>query len=225
MADELLVSCVCVTRNRVEMLRRAVSCFLNQTYPTRELVVVHEADDAATREYLAGLRHPAVRPQEVGTSPKCSLGALRNLSIEASRGHYVAQWDDDDWYGPTRLTEQIGAIRQSGGIGCVLSRWLMYDVLTGLAYLSASRAWEGSIVAERSAMPRYPDLPKGEDTIAIGQMIAENKVVALDRPQIYVYTVHGKNTWERSHWENNLLPYSQPLAKEDQDRVRRVLEG
>lgn len=223
-ANERLVSCVCVTRNRVGMLRRAISCFLNQSYPARELVIVYEADDPATRDCLAALNQPAIRPLEVATSPKLSLGALRNLSIQFSRGHYVAQWDDDDWYGPTRLAEQIGAIRQSGRVGCVLSRWLMYDVLTRTAYLSGRRAWEGSIVAERGAIPAYPDLAKGEDTVVIEQMIAENKLVALDRPQDYVYTVHGTNTWERSHWERNLLPYSQPLTPEDQDRVRSLLE-
>lgn len=223
MADERLVTCLCVTRNRVGMLRRAVSCFLNQTYPARELLVVHEADDAATRDYLAASIHPAIRSVEVGVSPKLSLGDLRNLSIQSSRGHFVAQWDDDDWHGPTRLADQIGAIRQSGRVGCVLSRWLMYDVLTAMAYVSGTRAWEGSIVAERSAIPPYPSLTKGEDSIAIAQMIAEDKLVALDRPQLYIYTVHGENTWERSHWEKNLRPYSQPLTSEDRDRVKALL--
>lgn len=223
MADEHLVSCVCVTRNRVGMLRRAVSCFLNQTYPARELVVVYEADDPATRDYLAASIHPAIRPVEVDVSPKLSLGDLRNISIRSSCGRFVAQWDDDDWYGPTRLADQIDAIRQSGRLGCVLSRWLMYDVLTATAYVSGTRAWEGSLVAERSAIPPYPSLPKGEDSVAIAQMIAAGKLVALDRPQLYIYTVHGENTWERSHWERNLRPYSQALTSEDQARVKALL--
>lgn len=223
MADDCLVSCVCVTRNRIGMLRRAVSCFLNQTYPARELVVVYEADDPATRHYLAALNHPAIRPVEVGVSPQLALGDLRNISIQSSRGHFVAQWDDDDWYGPTRLADQIEAIRQSGRKGCVLSRWLMYDVLTATAYVSGSRAWEGSIVAERGAMPPYPSLSKGEDSVAITQMIANDSLVALDRPQLYVYTVHGENTWDRSHWERNLRPYSQPLALADQEWLQSLL--
>lgn len=224
MADERLVSCLCVTRNRVGMLRRAVSCFLNQSYPDRELVVVYEADDAATRDYLAASTHPAIRSVEVGVSPKLSLGDLRNISIQASRGRFVAQWDDDDWYGPSRLADQIDAIRQSGRLGCVLSRWLMYDVLTATAYISGTRAWEGSIVAERSAIPPYPSLPKGEDSVAISQMIADDKLVALDRPQLYIYTVHGENTWERAHWERNLRNYAQLLTPEDLDRVKYLLE-
>jgi len=205
------------------MLRRAISCFLKQSYPVRELVVVYEVDDPATRDYLAASTHPAIRSVEVGVSPKLSLGDLRNISIQSSRGHYVAQWDDDDWYAPDRLAEQIDAIRQSGRLGCVLSRWLMYDALAATAYISGSRSWEGSLVAERSAVPHYPSLPKGEDSVAIAQMISGNKLVTLDRPQLYIYTVHGDNTWERSHWERNLRPYSQPLTPEDQDRVKFLL--
>jgi glycosyltransferase involved in cell wall biosynthesis len=222
-SDERLVSCLCVTRNRVPMLRRAISCFLNQTYQPRELVVLYEADDPATRDYLATLSEPSIRPVEVPTSPKLLLGVLRNLSIQASRGHYVAQWDDDDWHGPTRLAEQIGAIRGSNKPACVLLRWVMYDEATKMAFLSASRTWEGSLVAERSAVPRYPDLRRGEDSDVIKRMLSENKLVGLDRPHLYVYIYHGANTWERSHWQENLLPFAQPLTPENTERVRSLL--
>ena len=205
------------------MLRRAISCFLNQTYRNRELVIVYDADDQATNDYLVTLGETSIRPFKVEASPRPSLGALRNVSIQVSRGQYVTQWDDDDWHGPTRLAEQIGALQQSGKQGCVLSRWILYDAVTKTAFLSGNRAWEGSILAMRSAMPRYPDLSKGEDTVAIRQMISENKLVGLDRPLLYIYIYHGTNTWERSHWEQNLLRYSQILSQDDQERVRHLL--
>lgn len=78
-------------------------------------------------------------------------------------------------------------------------------------------------MAESSAMPRYPDLRKGEDTVAIHQMISETKLVGIDRPQLYIYTYHGANTWERSHWEKNLSPFSRILTQQDQERVRSLL--
>ena len=205
------------------MLRRAVSCFLNQTYQPRELVVLYEADDSTTRDYLATLGELSIRSVEVPASPKLTLGALRNISIRASRGHYVAQWDDDDWHGPARLTEQIKAIRIGNKPACVLSRWIIYDENTKLAFLSTNRAWEGSLVAERSAAPFYADLRQGEDTGAIQQMLSENKLIALDSPHLYVYIYHGKNTWERSHWQKNLLSFAQPLTSESTERVKSLL--
>ena len=42
MPEEDLVSCLCITHRRVSLLRRAVQCFLNQTWAARELVVLHE---------------------------------------------------------------------------------------------------------------------------------------------------------------------------------------
>ena len=224
MSGEHLVSCLCVTRNRVPMLRRAISCFLNQTYQPRELVVVYEADDPATHDHLATLNEPSIRSLEVPALPKLSLGILRNLSVEASRGHYVAQWDDDDWHAPARLAEQIGALRAIRKPGCVLSRWIMYDEATQSTFLSATRPWEGSLVAERNAVPPYPDLLRGEDSCVIERMLSENKLVGLDSPQLYLYVYHGANTWERSHWQKNLLPFAQPLTPEDTERVKSHLK-
>lgn len=222
--NDPLISCLCVTRNRVPMLKRAVSCFQNQTYPNRELVVIYEADDPETREYLVSIDSPMIRPLEVSTSPKLALGALRNISIEFSRGQYLAQWDDDDWHGPERLAEQIAAIQQSERPVCVLMRWIIFDELTKMAYLSATRAWEGSILAAREALPKYPELSKGEDTVVIERLLSERKLTGLDKSHLYIYTYHGSNTWERSHWEQKILPYSQPLSIESQMQVQRVLE-
>ena len=107
MGDTELVSCLCLTRHRVRLLARAVACFLHQSYPARELVIVYESDDVDTREYVGSLNDPRIRPVEVAKSEGLFLGGLRNRSIDASRGHYVAQWDDDDWHAPGRLEAQI----------------------------------------------------------------------------------------------------------------------
>src|SRR2546429_6589941 len=35
------------------------------------------------------------------------IGTKRNRGCELARGALIAQWDDDDWYGPSRLSAQI----------------------------------------------------------------------------------------------------------------------
>ncbi len=206
------------------MLRRAISCFLKQTYQPRELLVLFEADDFATREYLATLNEPSVFGVEVPVSPKLSLGSLRNLSVKVSRGHFLAQWDDDDWHGPTRLADQIGAVLAGRKAACVLSRWILYDQVAHAAYLSGIRLWEGSLVAERSAMSLYLDSWRGEDTCVIDRIFSEGILVTLEQPQLYVYIYHGANTWDRSHWQQNILQFAQPLGREDTEWVRAVLQ-
>jgi hypothetical protein len=112
-----------------------------------------------------------------------------------------------------------------GGQGCILSRWVMYDEVSDTAYLSARRPWEGSLLAERSAMPPYPDLPRGEDTVVVKQMIAERKLVALDKPEIFIYVFHGANTWEREHWLTNIFGRAKPLSPVNRERVKALLRG
>ena len=79
------ISCMCVTRHRVPLLRRAVDCFREQTHPKLELLIVFESDDDATRDFVASLNDDRVRGIEVAVSPKQSLGALRNLAVAEAR--------------------------------------------------------------------------------------------------------------------------------------------
>ena len=107
LGDNSTVTCMCVTRNRVRLLRRSVQCFLSQTYCDRELVVVYQSDDEPTRQFLADLGESSIHPVEVPAVPRLSLGSLRNIARQAGTGKYVATWDDDDWHGPHRLAEQV----------------------------------------------------------------------------------------------------------------------
>ena len=225
-----LVSCLCVTRQRVAMLHRAVECFRQQTYTPRELIVLFEADDPATRQYLASIGEasdPAmsIRGVEASVVPKkLTLGALRNLAVSASRGHYIAQWDDDDWHAPQRLAKQIEALRSAGKQACVLLRWTLFDELTKMAYISAMRYWEGSLVAERRGLSVYPALKKGEDTPNIKQLAARSQLHTLDRPDLYCYIHHGTNTYDRKHWETNIVGPAQPLSPENTAQIIAVLQ-
>jgi glycosyltransferase involved in cell wall biosynthesis len=40
-----------------------------------------------------------------------TIGAIRNVAAQLARGGVIAHWDDDDWYHPKRLSEQLGVIR------------------------------------------------------------------------------------------------------------------
>lgn len=223
MTQASLVSCLCITRQRVPMLRRAVACFMAQTHPARELLIVFESDDAATRDHVAALAGPMIRAIEVPARPKLTLGALRNIAIAAAHGEYVAQWDDDDWYAPGRLAEQLRAALASQQPACALARWTMFDEHTQQAFVSAHRAWEGSLLCLRRVMPPYPDLARAEDTALVAELLHNKQLIGLDRPQLYIYVVHGRNTWERSHWENNMRAHARPLSPVQTAKVRQLL--
>jgi glycosyltransferase involved in cell wall biosynthesis len=220
-AVSLLVSCLCPTHDRVPLLGRAVECFRRQTWEARELVVVYPRSDAATRSFLAGLDDRGIRGVE--SDVLLPPGSARNLASAHASGEWVAVWDDDDWHGPTRLAEQLGAIEASGKSGCVLYQLILYDGVTGEAFLSAERVWEGSLVIRRLALPQYPDLVRGSDTPVVERLARAGELIGLARPQLYVYVHHGANTWGRDHWRRHLLAHATPMPAADSARVRELL--
>ena len=223
MSGEPLISCLCVTHNRVPMLRHAVSCFLAQTHPARELIVLHEDVDRATRNYLDALAHPLIRRVEVASQPHISLGAKRNLMVKASQGRYVATWDDDDWHAPTRLAEQLHVINESGLPACVLCHVAVYDAMTGRSWLSRDCSWDQTVLAERAIMPPCADLDRGAAVPCIEQMIAQRQVASLASPHLYIYVYHGTNVGDASHFKDWIFANSTPLAAAASYRIAQLL--
>jgi glycosyltransferase involved in cell wall biosynthesis len=109
-----LVSCVCITRGFPEHVEFTIRCFEQQTYPDKELVVVH--DGSASEEVVATFEKAGAR---VFGMPDVPLGMLRNKSVEESRGKYVAQWDDDDFSVPDRIEFQLAALQAKKANACV----------------------------------------------------------------------------------------------------------
>jgi glycosyltransferase involved in cell wall biosynthesis len=216
-----LVSCLCVTRERVALLRRAIACFQAQTYEPREMVIVHDATDAPTRDLVENLGDPRIRP--IAYEPRPSLGALRNLSVAEARGSWVAVWDDDDWYAPTRLARQWDSATELGKPANVLLRLVVFDEATGMAYVTRKRGWENSLLVRKDVLPPYADVARAEDTAVLHPLAEAGLVAALDEPDLYIYNLHGTNTWDRAHWLGAVLGGAQRLSDEETTHVRSQL--
>ncbi|HEX6765235.1 MAG TPA: glycosyltransferase [Polyangiaceae bacterium] len=222
--DHGLVSCLCVTRGIHAHLQRAVACFQAQTYPRRELVIVYEElDEDATR--LLAERIDGVVLVHVPPQPKQPLGVLRNASLAAAQGDFVCNWDDDDWHAPRRLELELEALAQSEADACVLNRWLVFDEVTRNAYVSGKRLWEGSLLCRRDLevlKGGYPARKRGEDHVLILAMKDKHRIATLDRPELYIYTYHRKNTWDREHFER-IFASATELSQADSSRIEKTL--
>jgi glycosyltransferase involved in cell wall biosynthesis len=220
------VSCLCVTRNRADLLPRAINCFSSQSYRNKELLVVYEDDDDATKKVLPGLQRENVRFIEVTSSPKMTLGELRNLSISECNGDYFCQWDDDDWYHNKRLAVQMNAILESHKIASVLSFWLIYDSLNHHAYLSHPRLWEGSIMCSKEALGniRYSIAEKGEDIEFVNALRRANCLHPVIDACMYIYHVNGRNTWDTAHF-SGMFSVSQRLSPSIDELLRDIFKG
>jgi glycosyltransferase involved in cell wall biosynthesis len=195
------VSCLMVTRGDPHRVRHSIRGFLEQSIASKELIIVTDVHPHSLVMVRSEFSSENIRWIFSDPNQKLSLGELRNLSIESASGQYIAQWDDDDLYDPSRLEQQIQTIKKTNSTACMLSRWTVLWPNKNRLFISQSRAWEGTLVCMRSAMPRYPALSKAEDTVLIQELMRLNKVVLLDAPRLYIYVIHGTNTWHNEHFE------------------------
>jgi glycosyltransferase involved in cell wall biosynthesis len=228
MNDVPLVSCLCVTWARADKLRRAIDCFLAQTYPNTELVIVLREGDHETRSLIAehGERSRIVTHALADDDP-ITLGEQRNLAIRLCQGEYFCVWDDDDWSHPERIETQASVLRRYHKAACLLTHLVLYDVPTGQAYLSELRLWEASLLCRTNIVSdslRYAANPLVEDSPFIDGLIREGLVYPLTAPNLYVYERHSRNTSGR---KLSRLMYSQAqkLSPESSALVSGVMSS
>ncbi len=106
------VSVVIPTRNRPDLLTRALRGVLAQTVADLEVIVVIDGPDDTTAKALTEIGDPRVR-----TLPLAAKGGApnaRNQGIRAARAPWTALLDDDDEWLPGKLAAQLALAGQSG---------------------------------------------------------------------------------------------------------------
>jgi predicted O-methyltransferase YrrM len=198
-----LVSCVMPTRDRPALVLQALRYFERQTYPSRELIVLDDGD-GSLREMLPD----SDRIRYLHMSPGRSIGDKRNLGCSAARGEIVVHWDDDDWYAPTRLAEQVAPLlsadaEMSGLTGTVFFDLLHWRFLTCTPAIHRQMFVEnvhGATLAFRrevwQRMARYPDISLAEDAAFLRRAIRQGaRLHPVENRQLFVYLRHGTNSW------------------------------
>jgi glycosyltransferase involved in cell wall biosynthesis len=127
-SDALRSRDVCVvipTRNRRELLGRALRCVLGQEDVELEIIVVDEASGDGTSEWLATLRDERVLV--IRHERPLGPAAARNAGIERARSHWIAFLDDDDVWAPQRLSAQLDALAANPGSGWAAAAAIVVD--------------------------------------------------------------------------------------------------
>lgn len=185
-----------VTRGNTSHVQLSIEQYRQQNYTPRELVIVCNSvtDDL---ERLVGRAGSDVRL--VRAAAELTLGDLRNLSVEEAQGEIVCQWDDDDLYGPERISHGVGALLHVGADAMFLRQWFIWCPSQRVLSLSRSRIWEGSMIAFKKAVCRYPALRREEDTRMVDAMVPQSSIALLDDPLSYCYCIHRQNTSPDAH--------------------------
>jgi glycosyltransferase involved in cell wall biosynthesis len=96
-----LVSAIITTRQRPELLMRAVQSVCNETWPAIELIVVEDGNDLDLLS-LKSLNDAVQLIQQDG-SERLGVAGARNLGLAHAAGEYMICLDDDDVVEPTRI--------------------------------------------------------------------------------------------------------------------------
>lgn len=144
-----VVSVVIPTYDRPARVQRAVRSVIDQSYDPIELLVVDDASPSPASDALSAL------PTDGLAAFRCLRhrtnrggGAARNTGIEAADGDYIALLDDDDWWAPAKVEDQVEALEAA-------------PTAVGLAYCGRRvvAGGAGSVISE--------PLPAGDTTKAL----------------------------------------------------------
>ncbi len=123
--DPIDVSVVVPTRQRPELLARALRSILEQRFDGQiEVIVVFDQDEPVEPEVAIG---EGRRLRLLRNERQPGLAGARNTGILAARGSYVAHCDDDDEWLPDKLSRQRLAIEDAQGDVVVTGTTIVYE--------------------------------------------------------------------------------------------------
>lgn len=124
----MLVSIYMPTKNRLELLQRAVDSVLAQTYRDIELWVVNDGSTDGTAEYLDRISAIDSRLKVVHNAQSVGAPASRNTAIMRSAGMLVTGLDDDDAFHPLRIEKLVDAWQREKSNGTQFSCLFTQDL-------------------------------------------------------------------------------------------------
>lgn len=187
-----LISAIMPTRGRPSFARNALACFLAQTWPNKELVIV---DDSLDTSFPDSPAREGIRYLSIGHW--LTIGAKRNRACAEAEGEIICHWDDDDWSSPARMADQVERLISSGAdlTGYTdmefrdgSSRWFyggFDDYVLGTSLMFWRRAWR-----ERP----FETINSGEDLL----FQAGRRIAAVPSRGLMLGTIHSGNTCPRS---------------------------
>lgn len=217
-----VVTCLTVTNGRVNQTKNAIRHFINQTYRRKNMVLLSQGTEDQNnqiRQHVNSLSRSDIL--FLTASPKMSLGAMRNASVELATGDIMCQWDDDDHYHPERISTQYSVLASdSNNIASVYCDFIKYFEDSGVAYwcdwsgepLLSHKFLCGSAMFHKKTFHLYSNFyPESgdqchveEDLNVIEKMSYKGELGKVFAGHQYIYVFHGANTYDLNHHQLTL---------------------
>lgn len=202
------VSCLIVTANRKNLLRRSLYSLKNQTHKNIEVVVVDNGEDQVD-SLMEMFPEDQINYTYITPSPENILGDLRNISLEKATGDYLICWDDDDWFHPKRIEIQLETLKTGFDACCLEGNIFHIDSPDLINHPYIGRLPDGSpssIMHRKNDDIRYPSMRRGEDTVYLNRWMDQGKYKMLDLSYAYLFVrvFHGSNVSGKKHFLRRL---------------------
>lgn len=197
----MLVSCIMPTYNRRQFIPQALKYFAWQDYADKELIIVDDGEDK-----IGDLLPGHLPICYITLSERCTLGMKRNIACSLAKGAIICHFDDDDYYGPQRLTRQVtpllsgdatvSAFRMSHLLDIRDMRlWSCAEWMHSLLFVHNVRG--GTLCYDASLWREglyYPSCTVGEDARFLYAILARGgKLARLVDHASYICIRHGAN--------------------------------
>ncbi len=120
----LVVSVIICTFNRQQMLDRALTSVLAQSFDDYEIIIVDDGSDPPVE-----IRAPSQDRIRLVRVEHQGVGTARAVGLEYARGQFVAYCDDDDVWSPSHLKTLLEYLHQHPDVALVYadSHWPYND--------------------------------------------------------------------------------------------------
>jgi len=207
------VSILLTCYNHIKYLPTAWQSILDQTFQDYEIIALDDGSTDGTRDWLtenAKQSKLAFNENNLGT-----YGTL-NVGLEHASGEYIAVFNDDDVWAPTKLAKQVammdahpeiglvhtdgyfidgdGNERKDSPLGFDFPRTETGDILLALVYANSIIA--SAVLARKSCFEElggFNDSFFGSGDWEMWYRIAEKHHVGYLKEPLTMYRVHGTN--------------------------------
>ncbi len=108
-----LVSVIIPVYDRIQYVGEAISSVLAQSYENHEIIVVDDGSRVDIKNCLAAYRDKV----KFISQPHKGPSAARNTGVNAAAGKYIAFLDDDDFFEPDKLLNQVNLLENHPDAG------------------------------------------------------------------------------------------------------------
>lgn len=158
MEESPLVSIITITRNRGEIISRAINSVINQSYDNIEYLIVDGNSTDNTEEVVRKFKDDRIK--YIRLDENLPIPETINVGFENSKGKYITFLDDDDEYLKCKVEKQVRLFENlSDEYGLVYCWMSYYNSQTGVflhIHNCKLNGWVGSEVVEKPAVSGTP---------------------------------------------------------------------